>query len=235
MRFLFIEDDTLMRKMLRKIVQEHFDGCEIVECENGRLGVETYDSSDPFDIAIVDIEMPELDGHGVVSYIRSEKKDKSLPIVICSSRHDRKTVLKLLQSGASDYLAKPFEPAKVVEKIKRVLDRAERIKQMRNSAQHKNQEAVKEEPATTTSTPEGALEEIEADTQKRTAESAGAEENNELSETSAPASLKHGNIGEDIIDDSDDEKVYVDITDADEDDDPSTEEISEDDFMVAED
>lgn len=226
MRFLFIEDDTLMRKMLRKIVEEHFDGCEIVECENGRVGVETYDSSDPFDIAIVDIEMPELDGHGVVSYIRSEKKDKNLPIVICSSRHDRKTVLKLLQSGASDYLAKPFEPVKVVEKIERVLDRAERIKKMRDSAQHKKKEAEKEKPGSPP--PAGALEKIEENRQKQS-----AEPENESPDNSAPASLKHGNIGEDIIDDSNDEKVYVDITDTDEGDDPSAEEISEDDFLVA--
>ncbi len=262
MKVLLIEDDTLMRKMLKKIIAGTFPDAQFTECPNGREGVEVLDSGKKFDFAILDYEMPEMDGSEVIEYIRTVRKDKYFPVLMCTSRHDRKTVLRLLHAGASDYIAKPFEPAKIIEKVNRILTRAKRLQDLRKSAIKRTPPPPLATPApvvapvpppedpdiTVAETPDADLTPELQEPEKQAAANALAaslaEEDEQAEEKSreaeqetpvpakekAPKSIRHTNIGDDIIDDSDEEEtVFIDITATDDDDDDVAE-ISEDEF-----
>ncbi len=129
MRVLLVEDDALMRKMIVKTIQSRVPEIAFVECPSVPEAKEAYDDGERFDFAIIDFELIQGTGYDVVNHIRVEKGDKLLPIMMCTSHQDRKTVLKMLELGVNDYLAKPFQPKKILDKIARLVERGKRIRE----------------------------------------------------------------------------------------------------------
>ncbi|VAX25096.1 hypothetical protein MNBD_NITROSPINAE02-865 [hydrothermal vent metagenome] len=123
MRVLLIDDDHTPREILKSTILSKYPDATFVECVNGQEGMDTYDSDEGFDLIIIDYIMPEKDGSDVVQYIRKEKGDKTTPLIMCTSKHDRNTVLKLIEAGVSDYLSKPFDTERALAKIDRALKR----------------------------------------------------------------------------------------------------------------
>ncbi len=123
MRVLLIDDDHTPREILKSTVLSKYPDATFMECVNGQEGMDAYDSNDDFDLIFIDYIMPEKDGSDVVRYIRKEKGDKTIPLIMCTSKNDRNTVLKLIEAGVSDYLSKPFDTERALAKIERVLKR----------------------------------------------------------------------------------------------------------------
>lgn len=114
---LLVDDAAFMRMMLKDILSNN--GYQVVgEAENGMVAVEKYLELKP-DITVMDITMPEMDGLQAVKEIRS--KDPQAKVIMCSAMGQQSMVIEAIQSGAKDFVVKPFQPDRVLEAIAKAL------------------------------------------------------------------------------------------------------------------
>lgn len=116
-RILIVDDAMFMRACLRSILMK--GGYQIVgEAANGVESIELYRSVKP-DLVTMDLRMPEMDGLTALREIR--RFDPQASIVVCSAMGQRTRIQEALDSGARDYLLKPFEPTQVIDLIDRLM------------------------------------------------------------------------------------------------------------------
>lgn len=114
---LLVDDAAFMRMMIKDILVKN--GYEVVgEAENGLKAVEKYKELKP-NLVIMDITMPEVDGIQAVKEIK--KIDPSASIIMCSAMGQQAMVIEAIQSGAKDFIVKPFQADRVIEAVKKVL------------------------------------------------------------------------------------------------------------------
>lgn len=113
---LVVDDAAFMRMMIRDILTK--EGYVIHEAVNGRDAVEKYTEVHP-DLVTMDITMPEMSGLDALRIIR--QKDPSARVLIVSAMGQQKMIVEALESGAMDFLVKPFQPTKVLETVKKCL------------------------------------------------------------------------------------------------------------------
>jgi two-component system response regulator MtrA len=90
------------------------EGFDPVFCEDGALAVDTFRSSKP-DLVLLDLMLPGLDGIEVCARIRAES---GTPVIMLTAKSDTADVVKGLESGADDYMVKPFNPKELVARIR---------------------------------------------------------------------------------------------------------------------
>lgn len=114
---MLVDDAAFMRMMLKDILSNN--GYQIVgEAENGMVAVEKYSDLKP-DITIMDITMPEMDGLQAVKQIRG--KDPQAKVIMCSAMGQQAMVIEAIQSGAKDFVVKPFQAERVLEAVAKAL------------------------------------------------------------------------------------------------------------------
>jgi two-component system chemotaxis response regulator CheY len=114
---LIVDDALFMRMMIKDILRK--DGFVIAgEAENGVEAVEKYADLKP-DLVTMDIVMPEMDGIEAVRNII--KLDPGAKVLMCSAMGQQPLVVESLEAGARDFIIKPFQPAKVVEAVRKAL------------------------------------------------------------------------------------------------------------------
>ena len=118
MRLLVVEDDAPLRKHLVKQLQEQ--GYAVDEAADGRDGLFNAQHND-YDLAIIDIGLPEIDGIEVVKRLR--QAGKATPILILTARGNWQDKVEGLEAGADDYLVKPFQPEELFARLKVLLRR----------------------------------------------------------------------------------------------------------------
>lgn len=119
MRVLIVDDDPPSLKMTAFLLSE--EGYEVITADNGLDALRLVEQAMP-DLAILDVMMPGLDGLQVTQRIR---KNMNLPIIILSAKGETADRVSGLDVGADDYLAKPFEPAELLARVRSVLRRAD--------------------------------------------------------------------------------------------------------------
>ncbi len=117
MRILVVDDDPPSVKMISFLLRE--EGYDVTSTDNGSAALELVDREAP-DLVILDVMMPYLDGFEVCRRIR-QKMD--VPIIFLSAKGETVDKVTGLQLGADDYLAKPFEPAELLARVKAVMRR----------------------------------------------------------------------------------------------------------------
>lgn len=115
-KILVTDDAAFMRLMLGNMLTEA--GYEVCEAKNGVDMLEKYDVEQP-DLVTLDITMPEMDGLQALKLLR--EKDPKARVIMCSAMGQRTMVLEAVQSGAFDFLVKPFEKSKVLEAVRKTL------------------------------------------------------------------------------------------------------------------
>lgn len=120
---LVIEDDSFIRKVLRQTLKDDF---YVTTKENGFEGVSWLEEGNAVDVILSDIQMPHMDGKGLITMLRASPVFRRLPIIMLSSFADSDTRIACLDMGADDYIIKPFNPLEVKTKINAVLRRTER-------------------------------------------------------------------------------------------------------------
>lgn len=116
-RTLIVDDAALIRIRLREILVKA--GCDIVgEAANGDEAVESYKELRP-DLVTLDISMPEMNGIEALKQIMAI--DNTVKIIIISAVGQKVLIAEALRNGAKAFIIKPFDPQKVIEKVKRVL------------------------------------------------------------------------------------------------------------------
>ncbi|MBL8086740.1 MAG: response regulator [Chthonomonas sp.] len=116
-RILITDDALFMRVTLKNILTQH--GFEVVgEAQNGVEAVKLYQELKP-DLVTMDITMPEMDGLQALKEIRSA--DPNAKVVMCTAMGQKNMVVDAIQSGAKDFIVKPFQPDRVVEAVRKQL------------------------------------------------------------------------------------------------------------------
>lgn len=115
---MIIEDEKTSRFLLHKILTGQ--GYTVIEAASGREALEMLDKDRP-DIIISDIMMPGMDGLEFAERVRQNPELKDIPIIMCTAKHDRETVLRALELGITHYIVKPIVAEKIVDEVKRLL------------------------------------------------------------------------------------------------------------------
>ena len=114
---LICDDAAFMRMMIKDILTKN--GYNVVgEAENGAKGVEKYNELKP-DLVLMDITMPEMDGIAALKAIKAN--DPGASVIMCSAMGQQAMVIESIQSGAKDFIVKPFQADRVIESIRKVL------------------------------------------------------------------------------------------------------------------
>lgn len=112
---LVVDDALFMRATLKKLLTEA--GFAVVgEAENGELAVARYQELHP-DVVMMDITMPTMDGLSALKEIM--KVDPKAAVIMCTALGQESSVMSALDSGAKDYIIKPFKSDKVVAAVKK--------------------------------------------------------------------------------------------------------------------
>ena len=118
-RVLIVEDSPTMRQLLVFALRRLKD-VEIVEAQDGMDGLRRV-TSDHFDLALVDINMPVMDGLKLISLIRGEQRLQSMPICVITTEGANEDRDRALALGANEYLMKPIQANKVLMVAKGLL------------------------------------------------------------------------------------------------------------------
>ncbi len=105
---LVVDDDLLNRLVLSTNLQEQ--GYEVATAENGRQALDML-GSQPFDVVLLDLVMPELDGFQVLEQMKHDSAQREIPVIVISALDEMDSIIRCIEMGATDYLPKPFDAA----------------------------------------------------------------------------------------------------------------------------
>ena len=114
---LICDDAAFMRMMIKDVLSKNgYTVCG--EAENGLRASEKYNELHP-DLVLMDITMPEMDGIQALKAIKAI--DAGANVIMCSAMGQQAMVIESIQSGAKDFIVKPFQPDRVLEAVKKVV------------------------------------------------------------------------------------------------------------------
>jgi DNA-binding response OmpR family regulator len=117
---LVIDDDPVILELLR--VNFEIEGFDVLTAHDGDEGLELAQSSHP-DVVISDIMMPRRDGLQLLSDLKGDPRTEGLPVILLSAKAQKSEVQHGLDLGADDYITKPFDPIKLIERLNAVVDK----------------------------------------------------------------------------------------------------------------
>ncbi|MGQ0712231.1 MAG: ATPase, T2SS/T4P/T4SS family [Gemmatimonadaceae bacterium] len=118
---LLVEDEEPLRRVLRDLLER--EGFTVLEAGDGVLALDEVDRGAP-DIIVLDLNLPRLDGYGVLSHLRARPATAQLPVIVLTAKGDEDSEVRVFEYGASDFLTKPFRPRALSARIAALLGRA---------------------------------------------------------------------------------------------------------------
>ncbi len=122
---LAIDDERSIQLILQNYFNADFS---VITKSNGKEALTWMQEGNLPDIIIADINMPEMDGYTFISQVRSSGFLKSIPLVMLSGSDSTENKIKCLESGADDFIVKPFNPKELSARINGILRRAGKLK-----------------------------------------------------------------------------------------------------------
>jgi CheY-like chemotaxis protein len=116
---LVVDDDAMARLILRQVLQRHV-GAEVTEVPNGLEALVVLEAR-AFDLIILDLHMPVMDGLTVLQTIRASARHARTPVVMVTADRKEETVYRSINLGVSDYLTKPFRGKEIAERLSQVM------------------------------------------------------------------------------------------------------------------
>ena len=117
-KILVIEDEPDLRANVSRFLKA--EGYEVHAAADGAAGVEAALAQMP-DLIVCDITMPEMDGFGVLAALRSQPETAAIPFIFLTASADKEDLARGLQSGANEYVTKPFKIADLLAAVRRLL------------------------------------------------------------------------------------------------------------------
>jgi class 3 adenylate cyclase/CheY-like chemotaxis protein len=117
---LVVDDDAVNRRMLTGLLED--DGHRVDTAVDGRQALERL-HADRFDLALLDVVMPKLDGYGVLAHMKEDEALRHVPVLMITALDDLQSAVRCIELGADDYLVKPFDPVVLRARIKASLTR----------------------------------------------------------------------------------------------------------------
>lgn len=121
-RILLLEDEETLRNALTMNLQ--LENYSVHATSDGEEAIKTF-AEGKFDLCILDVMVPEIDGHGVCQNIRT--RDQNIPILFLSALNSADSRLKGLRNGADDFISKPFNLEEILLKINRLIDKSKKL------------------------------------------------------------------------------------------------------------
>lgn len=118
-RILVVEDHPLIAELIETRLR--IEGLQPTKALGGQEALDRIDT-EPFDLVICDIMMPDIDGYQVLAHIRANEATRALPVIFLTARSSPEDVERGLQLGADHYLTKPFSGAELVRTVKILLE-----------------------------------------------------------------------------------------------------------------
>lgn len=118
MTVLVIDDDPVILDLLR--VNFEIEGFDVITATNGEEGLERALAVGP-DVVISDIMMPKRDGLQLLGDLKGDPKTENLPVILLSAKAQKSEVQEGLDLGADDYITKPFDPIKLIDRLNAVV------------------------------------------------------------------------------------------------------------------
>lgn len=116
-KVLAIDDSRTIRVLLQSTLEDA--GFDVVTADDGIQGVEKYSECDP-DVVITDINMPNLDGFGVIETLRGEQINSTVPILVLTTESSPEQKARARDGGATGWIVKPFDDVSLVGVLRRV-------------------------------------------------------------------------------------------------------------------
>ena len=118
---LVVDDSKVMREMIVACLRGQ-EGFVFTHAASGLEAIEKL-SLQPFDLLILDLNMPDIGGVEVVEFIRGQDELRSIPILIVTTRGDEASRTRVLSAGASRYMTKPFQPDGILSEVRALIGR----------------------------------------------------------------------------------------------------------------
>jgi DNA-binding response OmpR family regulator/anti-sigma regulatory factor (Ser/Thr protein kinase) len=122
---LIVEDNADMRQYIRKIFSDEY---QIQEAPNGKEGLQKAKESIP-DLIISDVMMPEMDGYTLCERIKTNEQTSHIPVILLTAKADRDSRIAGLETGADDYLAKPFDAEEIKVIVRKRIEERRKIRE----------------------------------------------------------------------------------------------------------
>ena len=119
-RLLVVDDNKVNRLLLGRGLEQQ--GHTVAFAENGRQALEMV-RGQPFDIILLDIQMPEMDGYQVLEQITSDLNLRDIPVIMTTAMEELDSVVKCIELGAEDYLTKPVNPVLLKARVNASLEK----------------------------------------------------------------------------------------------------------------
>lgn len=117
-KILTVDDSPSMRMLLRNTLVEQ--GHVVHEAEDGIAALEWLEANSKPDLMITDINMPRMDGFGLVEAVRSKGDHADMPILVLTTESSEEKKSRARAAGATGWIVKPFDPTKLASAIRRV-------------------------------------------------------------------------------------------------------------------
>jgi DNA-binding response OmpR family regulator len=119
---LLVEDEDALRRVVRDLLER--DGFVVYEAADGVFALDEIDRAAP-DIVVLDLNLPRLDGYGVLSHLRSRPATRDIPVIVLTAKGDEDSEVRVFEYGATEYLTKPFRPRALIARLNALLDKKE--------------------------------------------------------------------------------------------------------------
>jgi two-component system chemotaxis response regulator CheY len=117
---LVVDDSKVMRDMIVACLRPRGD-LTFTQASSGLEAIERL-SLKPFDLVVLDLNMPDIGGLEVLEFVRGQDKLRQLPIIVVTTRGDDSSRARALQAGASQYMTKPFTPEAILAAVQSLLE-----------------------------------------------------------------------------------------------------------------
>ncbi|MBI9017269.1 MAG: response regulator [Phycisphaerae bacterium] len=121
MKILLVDDSRTMRNIWKKVLSA-MPGTECFEAGDGLEGLNAITEQGPFDLMLVDWNMPNMDGYTMITKVRTS--DKTTPIIMVTTEAEKPRIIEALKAGVNNYVVKPFTPDVLLQKIEETLKKA---------------------------------------------------------------------------------------------------------------
>jgi CheY-like chemotaxis protein len=117
---LLVDDEDQLRRVMRDLLERQ--GYQVLEARDGAEALSEIDRHNP-DLVILDLNLPGIDGYGVLGHLRSRETTRNLPIIVLTAKGDEDNEVRVLQLGADDFLTKPFRARALAARLETTLAR----------------------------------------------------------------------------------------------------------------
>lgn len=119
-KVLIVDDMSTIQDLIKTVLRQ-MGFVKIATADNGKLGLSKFNKIQ-FDLIISDWDMPEMTGIELLKAVRKSETNPNIPFLMLTANADKAKVLEAVKARVTDYIAKPFQPVALVEKVKKIID-----------------------------------------------------------------------------------------------------------------